>query len=197
MTTDTTTPDAAAGAAATLSLGRLATWRYVLNTANLPAGMTKPDAISKWLVITRAAVFSMTARRASDTAGHPGRVARPAGRTSVDDRVLPDHRGRSARRLDRAVGGARAARAAAPRPGAAHILETAAGIATTQLRGLALWFVGGAFIHTRRAGGCSCSASCSTRCCQSTCHGSRAGTRGPGLRCPKLGAGSGHLFAPH
>jgi 1,4-dihydroxy-2-naphthoate octaprenyltransferase len=39
---------------------RLATWRYVLNTANLPAGMTRPDAIAKWLVITRAAVFSMT-----------------------------------------------------------------------------------------------------------------------------------------
>ena len=36
MTTDTTTPDAAAGAAATPSLSRLATWRYVLNTANLP-----------------------------------------------------------------------------------------------------------------------------------------------------------------
>ena len=31
------------------------------NTANLPAGMTSPpDSISKWLVITRAAVFSMT-----------------------------------------------------------------------------------------------------------------------------------------
>ena len=40
---------------------RFATWRYVLRTANLPEGMTRPDAISKWLVITRAAVFSMTA----------------------------------------------------------------------------------------------------------------------------------------
>src|SRR5207247_2029368 len=31
------------------------------NTANLPVGMTSPpDAVSKWLVITRAAVFSMT-----------------------------------------------------------------------------------------------------------------------------------------
>jgi 1,4-dihydroxy-2-naphthoate polyprenyltransferase len=40
---------------------RLATWRYVLRTANLPEGMTRPDAVSKWLVITRAAVFSMTA----------------------------------------------------------------------------------------------------------------------------------------
>ena len=39
---------------------RLATWRYVLNTANLPTGMTQPDAVAKWLVITRAAVFSMT-----------------------------------------------------------------------------------------------------------------------------------------
>ena len=42
------------------ALSRLATWRYVLNTANLPEGMTQPDAVSKWLVITRAAVFSMT-----------------------------------------------------------------------------------------------------------------------------------------
>ena len=32
-----------------------------MNTANLPEGMTRPDTISKWLVITRAAVFSMTA----------------------------------------------------------------------------------------------------------------------------------------
>ncbi len=40
---------------------RIATWRTILNTANLPVGMTRPpDAISKWLVITRAAVFSMT-----------------------------------------------------------------------------------------------------------------------------------------
>src|SRR3954453_14168139 len=47
--------------AAAPPLGRLATWRYVFNTANLPQGMTRPpDAISKWLVITRAAVFSMT-----------------------------------------------------------------------------------------------------------------------------------------
>ena len=61
MTTDTTAPDAAAGASPAPSLSRLATWRYVLNTANLPEGMTKPDAVSKWLVITRAAVFSMTA----------------------------------------------------------------------------------------------------------------------------------------
>ncbi|HEX5825072.1 MAG TPA: prenyltransferase [Candidatus Limnocylindrales bacterium] len=42
-------------------IGRLATWRYVLNTANLPEGVTRPDFVSKWLVITRAAVFSMTA----------------------------------------------------------------------------------------------------------------------------------------
>ena len=40
---------------------RFATWRTIMNTANLPAGMTRPpDAMSKWLVITRAAVFSMT-----------------------------------------------------------------------------------------------------------------------------------------
>jgi 1,4-dihydroxy-2-naphthoate octaprenyltransferase len=40
---------------------RARTWLYVLRAANLPEGVTQPDAISKWLVITRAAVFSMTA----------------------------------------------------------------------------------------------------------------------------------------
>jgi len=41
---------------------RVAVWRTVMRTANLPEGMTKPpDAVAKWLVITRAAVFSMTA----------------------------------------------------------------------------------------------------------------------------------------
>jgi 1,4-dihydroxy-2-naphthoate octaprenyltransferase len=55
------TPTSAAAAATAAPLGRLATWRYILNTANLPEGLTHPDAISKWLVITRAAVFSMTA----------------------------------------------------------------------------------------------------------------------------------------
>src|SRR3954469_6101007 len=52
------TPEAAATAP---TPGRLATWRTVFNTANLPVGMTTPpDAVSKWIVITRAAVFSMT-----------------------------------------------------------------------------------------------------------------------------------------
>src|SRR4051794_14093642 len=55
------TPTSAAATTAAPPVGRLATWRYVMNTANLPVGMTHPDAISKWLVITRAAVFSMTA----------------------------------------------------------------------------------------------------------------------------------------
>ena len=41
---------------------RFAVYRTIINTANLPQGMTRPpDAIAKWLVITRAAVFSMTA----------------------------------------------------------------------------------------------------------------------------------------
>jgi 1,4-dihydroxy-2-naphthoate octaprenyltransferase len=66
MATTPTNPAATAApagpaAAQTIPLGRLATWRYVLNTANLPEGVTRPDPISKWLVITRAAVFSMTA----------------------------------------------------------------------------------------------------------------------------------------
>jgi 1,4-dihydroxy-2-naphthoate octaprenyltransferase len=40
---------------------RLRVWKIAYNTANLPVGMTSPpDAVSKWLVITRAAVFSMT-----------------------------------------------------------------------------------------------------------------------------------------
>ena len=38
---------------------RLATWKYVIDTANLPAG-AEMDAVSKWLIVTRAAVFSMT-----------------------------------------------------------------------------------------------------------------------------------------
>jgi 1,4-dihydroxy-2-naphthoate polyprenyltransferase len=40
---------------------RMRVWKTAYNTANLPVGMTAPpDSISKWLVITRAAVFSMT-----------------------------------------------------------------------------------------------------------------------------------------
>jgi len=41
---------------------RLSVWRTVMRTTNLPVGMTAPpDGISKWLVIMRASVFSMTA----------------------------------------------------------------------------------------------------------------------------------------
>ena len=40
---------------------RLRVWKTAYNTANLPVGMTTPpDSVSKWIVITRAAVFSMT-----------------------------------------------------------------------------------------------------------------------------------------
>jgi len=43
-----------------LSMGqRFRNWRTVLATANMPKGAAM-DAISKWLLITRAAVFSMT-----------------------------------------------------------------------------------------------------------------------------------------
>ena len=38
MTTETSSPEVTAGATGTPVLGRLATWRYVLNTANLPEG---------------------------------------------------------------------------------------------------------------------------------------------------------------
>ena len=39
---------------------RLTTWRYVMNHANMPEGV-KMDWLSKWLIVTRATVFSMTA----------------------------------------------------------------------------------------------------------------------------------------
>jgi 1,4-dihydroxy-2-naphthoate polyprenyltransferase len=82
-----TTPTTSTSGAAVSTPGlraRLGTWRYVLNTANLPEGMTRPDAVSKWLVITRAAVFSMTA-----TSGLIGGLlavgaARMTGAVSVD-----------------------------------------------------------------------------------------------------------------
>ena len=64
---------------------RFAVYRTIINTANLPQGMTRPpDAVAKWLVITRAAVFSMTA-----TSGLIGGLlaigaARLTGEVSVD-----------------------------------------------------------------------------------------------------------------
>jgi 1,4-dihydroxy-2-naphthoate octaprenyltransferase len=39
---------------------RLTTWRYVMNHANMPEGV-EMDWFSKWLIVTRAAVFTMTA----------------------------------------------------------------------------------------------------------------------------------------
>jgi 1,4-dihydroxy-2-naphthoate polyprenyltransferase len=39
---------------------RFDTWRYVMNHANMPDGVPM-DAVSKWLIVTRAAVFTMTA----------------------------------------------------------------------------------------------------------------------------------------
>jgi 1,4-dihydroxy-2-naphthoate octaprenyltransferase len=39
---------------------RLTTWRYVMNHANMPDGV-ELDWFSKWLIVTRAAVFTMTA----------------------------------------------------------------------------------------------------------------------------------------
>jgi 1,4-dihydroxy-2-naphthoate polyprenyltransferase len=39
---------------------RLGTWRYVMNHANMPEGV-EMDWFSKWLIVTRAAVFTMTA----------------------------------------------------------------------------------------------------------------------------------------
>jgi len=39
---------------------RFTTWRYVMNHANMPEGV-EMDWFSKWLIVTRAAVFTMTA----------------------------------------------------------------------------------------------------------------------------------------
>ena len=39
---------------------RFSTWRYVMNHANMPDGV-EMDWFSKWLIVTRAAVFTMTA----------------------------------------------------------------------------------------------------------------------------------------
>jgi len=39
---------------------RFTTWRYVMNHANMPDGV-EMDPVSKWLIVTRAAVFTMTA----------------------------------------------------------------------------------------------------------------------------------------
>ena len=39
---------------------RFSTWRYVMNHANMPDGVPM-DGVSKWLIVTRAAVFTMTA----------------------------------------------------------------------------------------------------------------------------------------
>jgi 1,4-dihydroxy-2-naphthoate polyprenyltransferase len=68
---------------------RLRIWRTVFNTANLPVGMTvPPDRVSKWLVITRAAVFSMTV-----TSGLVGALlaigeARLSGTVTIDWALL-------------------------------------------------------------------------------------------------------------
>jgi len=78
------TPTAAAATTAPPPVGRFATWRYVLNTANLPEGMTRPDAVSKWLVITRAAVFSMTATSGLIGALLAVGAARLTGAVSID-----------------------------------------------------------------------------------------------------------------
>ena len=39
---------------------RFTTWRYLMNHTNLPEGVPM-DSVSKWLIVTRAAVFTMTA----------------------------------------------------------------------------------------------------------------------------------------
>ena len=84
MATRPTTVQAPASTVPAAPASRLATWRYVLNTANLPEGMTHPDAISKWLVITRAAVFSMTATSGLIGALLAVGAARLTGAVSID-----------------------------------------------------------------------------------------------------------------
>ena len=82
-----------------------------------------------------------------------GERQRARRRADPDDRVLPDRARRGAGRLDRAVGGARRAR----RPAPAQVLKTFAAprpeTPPHSYVGWPLWFVGAAFIHTRRAGG--------------------------------------------
>ena len=41
-------------------LAMFTSWPVILNTCNFPEGLDKPDIISRWLVIIRACVFSMT-----------------------------------------------------------------------------------------------------------------------------------------
>ena len=84
MATRPTTVQTPASTEPAAPTSRLATWRYVLNTANLPEGMTHPDAISKWLVITRAAVFSMTATSGLIGALLAVGAARLTGAVSID-----------------------------------------------------------------------------------------------------------------
>jgi len=84
MATNPATVPTPASTVAAAPTSRLATWRYILNTANLPEGMVKPDAISKWLVITRAAVFSMTATSGLIGALLAVGAARLTGAVSID-----------------------------------------------------------------------------------------------------------------
>ena len=44
----------------TAEVGHFKRWNTILGTCNFPEGLDKPDTISKWLVIIRACVFSMT-----------------------------------------------------------------------------------------------------------------------------------------
>ena len=87
-------------------------------------------------------------------AGHPGRAARPARRAGPDDRLLPDRA--SARRSSAGSGrGWRSWCSGIPR-----LLEVLRVFSSPRPEtpphsyvGWPLWFVGAAFVHTRRAGG--------------------------------------------
>ena len=110
-----------------------------------------------------------------DAAGDPRRATGAARGPGADDRVLPDRGRRRARRLDRAVGGARR-----PRHPAARSRRCGSSRRRGRRRpphsyvGWPLWFVGGAFVHTRRAGACWSSGCFSTRSCRSRCPGSKS-----------------------
>jgi hypothetical protein len=76
----------------TRELGLLARWRYVLRTTNPPEG--KVDVVSKWLVLTRAAVLPMTIT-ANAITGQPRaavnatRMTRSAAFTTSDAAARP------------------------------------------------------------------------------------------------------------
>ncbi len=84
MATTSTAGEGAVPALAPLTLGeRLAGWKEIFETANPPRS-GRMDAVGKWLVITRAAVFPMTVWSGMIGAMLAVGVARTTGAVTVD-----------------------------------------------------------------------------------------------------------------